>query len=534
VNTTAREAADRGFECCVLADCTEGFDSGFYESTLDVICAYDGLFGFVGSSKELIQIEDDAKKSVSESPADATQLDLSIASLRKQYAQGSLTPEEVIHDVLKRIASYREIDPAVWTFLRSDEELIASARELQERYDGKPRPALYGIPFAVKDNMDIAGVPTTAACREYAYTPTTTAVAVQAILDAGGIWVGKANLDQLATGLTGCRSAFGYPKSVFGNSRITGGSSSGSAVAVAANLVSFALGSDTAGSGRVPAAFNGIVGFKPTKGTISARGVVPACKSLDTVSILANSVAEAREVWLVCDIGPDPEDSYAKTQQSLALWHADFRGPKVGGFTFGVPPEKALEICDEAYRALFKQAIERLQRAGGIAHEVEWNPFEKSSNLLYDGSFIHERVACLGHEFLAKNLENLHPATRSIFGAALKSDTKPWKVFEDLQLQAECTRQAARVFEGIDILLIPTTTCHPTISEVEADPVALNSRIGNFSHFANVLDLCGLAVPASTYRNTQGEELPFGVTLVGASGMDAKVFDIAREFERTA
>jgi allophanate hydrolase len=534
VNTTAREAADRGFECCVLADCTEGFDSGFYESTLDVLCAYDGLFGFVGSSKELIQISDEALKSLSEPRSHAAQLDLSIASLREQYAQGSLTPGEVITHVLKRTAEYREKDPAVWTYLRSDQELIASARQLQERYNGKPRPALYGIPFAIKDNMDVAGVPTTAACREYTYTPTTTAVAVQAILDAGGIWVGKTNLDQLATGLTGCRSAFGYPKSVFGDSRITGGSSSGSAVAVAAKLVSFALGSDTAGSGRVPAAFNGIVGFKPTKGTISARGVVPACKSLDTVSVLATSVAAARDVWLVCDIGPDPEDSYAKTQQSLALWHADFRGPKVGGFTFGVPPEKALGICDEEYRALFKQAAERLKRAGGTPHEVDWDVLEKSSELLYNASLVQERIACIGHEFLTKNLDSLHPATRTIFARALDSDIKPWQVFEDLHLQAEYTRQAARILERIDVLLIPTTPCHPTISEVEADPIALNSRVGYFSHFANVLDLCGLAVPASTYHNTHGEELPFGITLIGASGMDAKVFDIAREFERTA
>jgi allophanate hydrolase len=534
VNTTAREAADRGFECCVLADCTAGFDSGFYESTLDVICAYDGLFGFVGSSKELIQIWNGTRNLVSKSSTLEAHLDLSITSLRRQYAQGSLTPEKVINDVRTRIAQYREKDPAVWTFLRSEQELIASARQLQEKYDGKPHPALYGIPFAVKDNMDIAGVPTTVACREFAYTPTSTAVVVQAILDAGGIWIGKTNLDQLATGLTGCRSAFGYPRSVFGKSRVTGGSSSGSAVAVAANLVSFALGSDTAGSGRVPAAFNGIVGFKPTKGTISARGVVPACKSLDTISILAKSVAVAREVWLICDTGPDPEESYAKTQQSLALWHADFRGPKLGGFTFGVPSEKALEICDEVYRTLFKQAIERLKRAGGTVHEVDWDLFEKSSDLMYNASLVQERIACLGHEFLTKNLENLHPATRIVFAKALQSETMPWQVFEDLHLQAEYTRQAAQVFERIDVLLIPTTPCHPTISEVEADPIGLNSKIGYFSHFANVLDLCGLAMPASTYRNAGGEELPFGITLIGASGTDARVFDIAREFERTA
>jgi Asp-tRNA(Asn)/Glu-tRNA(Gln) amidotransferase A subunit family amidase len=199
-----------------------------------------------------------------------------------------------------------------------------------------------------------------------------------------------------------------------------------------------------------------------------------------------------------------------------------------------VPSEKALEICDEVYRTLFKQAIERLKRAGGTVHEVDWDLFEKSSDLMYNASLVQERIACLGHEFLTKNLENLHPATRIVFAKALQSETMPWQVFEDLHLQAEYTRQAAQVFERIDVLLIPTTPCHPTISEVEADPIGLNSKIGYFSHFANVLDLCGLAMPASTYRNAGGEELPFGITLIGASGTDARVFDIAREFERTA
>ncbi|KAF1823727.1 amidase signature enzyme [Dissoconium aciculare CBS 342.82] len=533
VNTTAREAADRGFECCVLADCTAGFDPGFYESTLDVLCAYDGLFGFVGSSQELLKIANDAQGPSTQATGDTQQLDLSIKCLRTRYTQGSLIPEQVVTEVSRRIAEYHEKNPAVWTYLRSGDELSSSARELNDRFSGKPLPPLYGIPFAVKDNIDVTGIPTTAACEAFTRTPTATASVVQAILDAGGIFIGKTNLDQLATGLSGCRSPFGTPKSVFGDSRVAGGSSSGSAVAVGANLVSFALGTDTAGSGRVPAAFNGVVGFKPTKGTVSTQGVVPACKSLDTVSILASSVTSAREVWLVCDTGPDSADAYAKPQQSLSLWHADFRGPKVGGFVFGVPPQKALEICEDDYRILFLQTSERLQRAGGTPFEVDWTLFENSSNLLYNASFVLERVACLGSEFLTKHLQSLHPATRTVFGAALESNIKPWQVFEDLHLQAEYIRQTALVFQHIDVLLVPTTPCHPTIQQIEADPIVLNSKIGYYSHFANVLDLCGLAVPASTFHTTNGEELPFGITLLGASGTDGKIFDIAREFERT-
>jgi Asp-tRNA(Asn)/Glu-tRNA(Gln) amidotransferase A subunit family amidase len=216
----------------------------------------------------------------------------------------------------------------------------------------------------------------------------------------------------------------------------------------------------------------------------------------------------------------------------LALWHADFQGPKIGGFTFGVPSQKALEICDEGYRALFLQASERLQRAGGKPRKVDWDLFDKSSNLLYKASFVLERVACLGFEFLTQNLSSLHPATRSVLTAALETDAKPWQVFEDLHTQAEYTRQAALLFRSIDVLLVPTTPCHPTIEQVAADPVELNSKIGYYSHFANVLDLCGLALPASKYRTASGEELPFGVTLIGASGTDGKIFDIAREFVR--
>lgn len=532
VNTTAREAADRGFETCILADCTDGFYEPFYTSTLDMLCSYDGLFGFVGTSQELLgQLPVQTDTPPATPPAFSG--DISLEGLRTQYSNRQVRPTAIVKEVSSRIVSYKAKNPAVWTYLQSAEELLKAAKAVEERFEGRPLPELYGVPFAVKDNIDVASVPTTAACEAYAYTPTENAKVVTALLDAGAIFVGKTNLDQLATGLSGCRSPFGTPRSVFGNLRISGGSSSGSAVAVAAGLVSFALATDTAGSGRVPAAFNGLTGFKPTRGTLSAKGLVPACKSLDTITILAPTVEESRKIWLVADQGPDMEDIYAKTQQSLPLWHADFRGVKTAGFAFGVPPRSALRECTETYQKLFAETVERLERAGGVAKDLDWTPFKGGSDLLYDASLVQERVACIGAEFLTANLEKLHPATKGLYANALNKEVKPWEVFRDMHLQAKYTRDAAKIFEDIDVILVPSTTCHPTITEMERDPLALNARLGYFTHFGNVLDLCAIAVPATTYQEA-GEVLPFGVTLLGATGMDGKVFDIAREFERTA
>ncbi|KAI7092623.1 glutamyl-tRNA amidotransferase subunit A [Hortaea werneckii] len=526
VNGTFREAADRGFECCVLSDCTSGFDSSFVGKTLEMLCSYDGLFGYVASSNELLE-----KEAIIQSQN--SQDELSISRLQEGFRAGLIRPVDVVKVVSQRIAQYRAVDPAVWTFLRTDHDLEEAAHALEKRFKNEPLPPLYGIPFAVKDNIDVAGVRTTAACDAYAYTPERSAKVVDDLLEAGALFVGKSNLDQLATGLSGCRSPYGYPRSVFSKEHVAGGSSSGSSVAVGARLVSFALGTDTAGSGRVPAAFNGVTGFKPTKGTLSAQGLVPACKSLDTISILAPSVHEARTVWLVADAGPDMQDPYAKPQQSLPLWHVDFRGPKLGGFKFGIPPKAALEACSKEYQEGFAKAVARLQHAGGIVKEIDWAPFDGANGLLYDGALLSERIACLGAEFLRSNQQKLHPAISSLFDAAFARELKPWDVYHDQILQAQYTRQAAMTFESIDVLLVPTAPKHPTVAEMEAEPLVKNAELGSFTHFANVLDLCGIALRANTYLDNGGRELPFGITLIGASGTDGKVFDIAREFERT-
>ncbi|KAI5201922.1 Isochorismatase hydrolase [Aureobasidium subglaciale] len=533
VNTTFREASDRGFECCVLTDCTSGFEGSFVDSTLNMLCSYDGLFGYVCASNELLNYAHDSHPTPPRTPP-GFQGDLSLASLQRQFKNREITVVEVAKDVSRRVSEYQKKDPAVWTYLQSGEKLLKAAQALEERYMHQPLPPLYGIPFAVKDNIDVEGIFTTGACQQASYMPKKSAKVVTALIRAGALFIGKTNLDQLAAGLSGCRSPFGYPRSVFDHERVSGGSSSGSAVAVAAGLVTFALGTDTAGSGRVPAAFNGITGFKPTRSTLSAEGLVPACRSLDTISILALTVIEARVVWLVADEGPDMSDPFAKTQQSLPLWHVDFRGVREGGFVFGVPPASALAICTPTYRKHFDIAVERLERSGGVRKEVEWTPFEGGSQLLYNGALMNERVQCADPEFLLNNQQHLHPTTRKLFEAAMGRDLKPWDVYRDQHLQATYTRQAALIFEEIDVLLVPTTTCHPTVAEMESDPITLNAKLGEFTHFANVLDLCGIAVPASCYEENAAEPLPFGVTLIGASGTDGKVFDIAKVFEETA
>lgn len=531
VHSTAREAADRGFECCILSDCTSGFEASFAATALDMLCSYDGLFGFVGSSTELLTCLPVQTPTPPESPT-TLDGDLSPAALRRLYLSGRARPTEVVKDVLQRIQDYRARDKAVWTHLESADAVLQAARALEGRFAGQPLPQLYGLPFAVKDNIDVAKVPTTAASSAYTYIPTENAVVVAKLLDEGAIFIGKTNLDQLATGLSGCRSPFGSPRSVYSTSRIAGGSSSGSAVAVGAGLVSFALGTDTAGSGRVPAAFNGITGFKPTKGTFSARGLVPACASLDTITVLAPTVDAARQIWLAAQAPQDVGDPYSKPENSLSCWQVDFRGTRSGGFVFGIPPPSALDSLTPTYRTLFSAAVARMQAAGGTPREVPWKAFSGANDLLYEGSLLHERVACLGSDFLSKNMSTFEPAIQDVFAGAMARETQPCQVYRDQHLQAQYTREAALLFERqVDVLFVPTTPCHPTVAEVEADPVALNARLGLFTHFGNVLDLCGIAFPAGVYENG-GEELPFGVTVMGGSGMDGRVFDIAREFER--
>lgn len=538
MTTTVREANDRGFECCILSDCTAGFNSSFVEVSMEMISAYDGLFGYVAPSQDLLaQCSYQSQSTPPLTPPAEEQRhlerSLKLESLQKSYVNGSLDPIQLVNSIYDFIEENQTTYPGVWIHIRPRSDVLEEASRLVQMYAGKPFPPLYGVPFAVKDNFDFAGIPTTAGCEAFKYTPTTTAPSVAALIDAGALLIGKTNLDQLATGLSGCRSPYSTPTSIYGQSKyISGGSSSGSGVAVAAQMVTFALGTDTAGSGRVPAALNGIVGLKPTKGTISARGVVPACRSLDTVSVFATCVADARSVWHVLDVH-DPEDIYAKPLDTLPLRAMDYRGVAVAGFTFTVPPPAALEACSPTFREAFAKTLQNFGSMGGRyipISDAEFKPFHTASELLYTGTLVNERIACIGHKFVTENMEKLHPTTKKLFDTILARDAKPWDVFSDQITQAECTRKARQLFEKIDVMIFPAVPCHPTLKEMEDDPIGLNAKMGEFTHFANVLDLCAININASFYESVHGQ-MPFGISLVGGLGMDGRVMDIASHME---
>ena len=533
MTTTLRECNDRGYECCILSDCTGGFDEQMVTTSLDIICGQDGLFGYIGHSSDFFAQVDQLPTPPPTAPASQDTL-LPIAELQEQYKRGLANPEMIISSVFDRIQKYEAIDPAVWISKQSREDVLAAAKALSAQYAGKPLPPLFGIPFAVKDSIDVEGCVTTLACESFAYTANSTAPAVQRVLDAGALYIGKVNLDQLATGLSGCRSPYGIPHSFYSKDHVSGGSSSGSAVAVAAGLVSFAVSTDTAGSTRVPAAFNGVVGFKPTKGTISARGLVPACKSLDCITVIAPSLTDARKVWYMMD-QHDPLDPYAKSPSSLSTWKTDFRGPKEGGFIFGVPPPSLLETCSKAYQDLFQISVQRLAACGGRLVEIDYSPFAKACDLLYNASLVQERLASIGHEFIVKNVDSFHPAIKSIYESALSSNLQAWEVFRDQDLQTQYTLQAQKIFNtlegGIDVLVLPSVPFHPTIKEMLQDPVALNSKLGVFTHAGNVVDLCGVSVNAGWVENEAGVKLPFGLRLWVEVGMMERYWILPQVFE---
>ena len=353
---------------------------------------------------------------------------LSIASLTTAYRQG-LSPVTVIETIFDRIESYSDIQPSVWIILNDRSAVVNAAKSLSETYrDKAPLPPLYGIPFSIKDNIDIASLPTTTACPALTRHPTHSAPIFTSLLSAGALFVGKTNLEQLATGMTGCRSPYGTLHSVFHASYIVGGSSSGSSVSVGADLVSFSLGSDTAGSGRIPAAFNGVVGWKPTKGTVSCAGITPACQSQDCVAVLARGVGDARTVWEVIK-GFDTDDIYAKAA------HSPLYAATPETFRFGIPPPEALAFCSPPYRRMFDRAVACMQHMGWTLHPFDWTPFEKAGKLLYEGTFVAERLAGLPEGWLETNATQLHPVIRTIFEGAAARKSTPAEVFRDLHAQ---------------------------------------------------------------------------------------------------
>jgi allophanate hydrolase len=546
--TTIREANDRGFECCGIEEATSGYnDACFKQATLDQIHWSQGLFGFIGSLQPLLDV---LAPLASRTPAagltrpqNPTKYngDLTITALRQAYKSG-LSPVAVIEAVYDKIEAYKSMDSAVWIHLISREQALDAANKLASQYsDHTALPPLFGVPFSVKDSIDVQGIPTTTACEVLSHVPANSAVVYDKVVAEGALFLGKVNLDQLATGLVGCRSPYGIPHSVYHKSYISGGSSSGSAVSVGANLVSFSLATDTAGSGRVPAGFNGIVGYKPTRGTISFRGVTPACLSLDCIAIEAKTITDARTLWQVLE-GHDALDPYAKPTIAFER-HVNSIGLQARTFKFGIPPPEALSICSQPTRRMFDETVAKLQGIGGILTPIEWSPFHKAGQLLYDGTFVSERLASLPDNFLKKNRSSLHPIIAQLMDAVVARKSSAVDAYRDLQAKTLYTRQAEQVFAysatGVDVVVVPTAPTHWTIEEVLADPIKKNSILGEFTHCGNVLDLCGVAVPAGTYpvaelsgKNEEGV-LPFSVTFLSGSRLDAEMLEIARRFEES-
>ncbi len=442
---------------------------------------------------------------------------MTFTKLRNEYAAGG-TPTEVIARIYDRIEA-APLAP-VWIAIVPREAALQRARELEA---GDKTLPLFGIPFAVKDNIDVEGLPTTAACPAYAYAPDSTATVVARLLEAGAMLIGKTNMDQFATGLVGTRSPHGACSSVFDERYISGGSSSGSAIAVASGLVAFSLGTDTAGSGRVPAAFNNLVGLKPTRGLLSTNGIVPACRTLDCVSIFAANCEDARDALAIAR-GFDQQDPYSRTAGP-----GDGAAPWLGGkFRFGVPPEDQLEFFgDQEAKALYFAAIDRLSQMGGDKVEIEFSVFRQAADLLYSGPWVSERTAALG-EFLHTDGSEMDPTVHKIiFGGLKHSAVDSFKAQYKLE---ELRRAASAEWARMDVLVLPTTGTTYTIAEVEKEPIRLNTNLGYYTNFVNLLDLAAVAVPAGFRPN----KLPFGITLMGPAFSDEALLALAQSFEGSA
>jgi allophanate hydrolase len=436
-----------------------------------------------------------------------------IAALLDAHRSGAMTPETTIADCFARIRAHG--DPAIFITLRDETDARAEAKALAA--NGNTALPLYGVPVAVKDNIDVKGMPTTAACPDFAYQPTKDATCVTRLKRAGALVIGKTNLDQFATGLVGVRSPYGVPKNLFNPALIPGGSSSGSAIAVGAGLVPLALGTDTAGSGRVPAGLSNIVGLKPSLGLISTAGVVPACRTLDCASVLALSVDDAFAALEVL-AGPDAADPYSRPRPVGTL------DPFPAGVRLGVPlTGQRLFFGDKASAAAYDAALTRFAALGARIVEIDIEPFYEAARLLYEGPWVAERYIT-ARKLIASSPQSMHPVTRQIILAgAHPTAVDAFAAFYELE---ELRRVRDHTFLSIDTLVLPTMPTAYTVEQVLADPIGLNSRLGTYTNFVNLLDLCGLAVPASMHA----DGTPFGITLLAQSGQDAALASLGRVF----
>ncbi|MBZ9662418.1 allophanate hydrolase [Mesorhizobium sp. ESP-6-4] len=434
-----------------------------------------------------------------------------IASLRAAY-RGGVGVGDVIAAIYARIEAAD--DPGIFIHLAARADLLAAAEALGP-FDPVAKP-LWGIPFAVKDNIDVAGMPTTAACAQYTYWPDKDATVVARLKAAGALVVGKTNLDQFATGLVGVRTPWPIPRNAIDAELVPGGSSSGSAVATARGIVSFALGTDTAGSGRIPAGLNNIVGLKPTVGALSTGGVVPACRTLDCVSVFALTVDDAYAVFCVA-AGRDAADPYSR---DIAVRPLAARPPVL---SVGIPARADRKFFgDAAMQAGFETSLAMLSRLGCRLVEIPFGDFYATANLLYEGAWVAERYAAI-RDFMEANEAAMHPVTSRIIGGARKLSAAD--AFRGLYALQAYRAKLAPLIASVDLFCVPTAPTHYTTAAVLADPVETNSRLGTYTNFVNLLDMCGIAVPTGT----RDDGLPMSVTLLAAAGLDGLVASIARD-----
>jgi len=448
-------------------------------------------------------------------------MNLTIKHLHDCYTNKTLTPEDLVEAILLRNEQYDEHN--IWIRTLSMQELAPYLENLKNR-DVEELP-LYGVPFAIKDNIDLAGIPTTAACKEFEYTPDKSAFVVERLIAAGAIPMGKTNMDQFATGLVGTRSPepWGVCKNSFHKGYISGGSSSGSSVAVSLGLASFSLGTDTAGSGRVPASFNNLVGLKPTKGLLSMSGVVPACRSLDCVSIFAMTTDDANTVFEQAAVY-DEKDQYARKN----IFDNNNRQYGRAGepFKFAVPKQDQLEFFgNESAQEIFKKSVNVMQSLGGEVHELDFTLFMQAARLLYEGPWVAERYVAI-EKIITEQPEKLLPVIKTIIGGAEgKMATDAFKAEYEMQIYRA---QSKKVLAGFDFLMTPTAGTIYTIDEVNADPVKMNSNLGYYTNFMNLLDCAAVAVPAGFLDSG----LPWGVSLVSTSMNDRRLLSYANSFQQ--
>jgi len=433
---------------------------------------------------------------------------MNIATLKKSYVDKTLTPRTYMIEIKKRIEEHAS-NP-IWIHVLSDIELEPYLKRL-ESCEPSTLP-LYGIPFAIKDNIDLASIPTTAACPDYSYIPENSAYVVQKLIDAGAIPVGKTNLDQFATGLVGTRSPYGECRNSIDPDYISGGSSSGSSVSVALDMSIFSLGTDTAGSGRVPAAFNNLVGLKPSKGVLSTSGVVPACRSLDCVSIFAKTTEDAQKVFDIVAFF-DELDPYSRTKPEIQKSISS-------SFRFAVPQTNQLKFFgDTEAETLYYKAVKVFQEMGGTAVEVDFSPMLDAANLLYYGPWVTERYVAV-KEMIENKPESFIDVTKGIIESGKTKSAEDYFTAE-YQLKGY-KRQADLIMANIDFALTPTTGTIYTIEEVNADPIQLNTNLGYYTNFMNLLDFSAYSIPAGFRDNG----LPFGVTLFAEAFQDENLLQV--------